>query len=241
MFCMDSTLEKLMRAGLPGNEARVFLELLSRSPISANILAKKLGMDRTLIYQVLGKLVERGLVSHTIKDNKKYFEATNPENLLIKVQEQEKLINDILPELKNREKIKETEQEVKVFEGKNALRHVFEELPSLEEISIFGGTGRSYDVLKFEIKGIEKRALKSKLKARIIWNKELKGHPMTKLPFMKARYLKDVKSDATTTIYKGGITIHVLTEKPMIIRIKNKEIAEGYKNYFEFMWKNAKE
>ena len=28
-------------------------------------------------------------------------------------------------------------------------------------------------------------------------------------------------------------------EKPYIILIKNKDIAETYKNYFEFMWKAA--
>jgi len=64
------TLEKLQQAGLTGNESRVYLELVKKGELSANQIAKNLGMDRTLTYTVLNHLVEKGQTSYIIKENK---------------------------------------------------------------------------------------------------------------------------------------------------------------------------
>ena len=50
----------------------------------------------------------------------------------------------------------------------------------------------------------------------------------------------EVKSKATTTIFNDSVAIHLIKEKPIIIIIKNKEIAESYQNHFEVLWKIAK-
>jgi len=236
---MEELIEKLKKAGLPGNEAKVYLELLKRGSTSANELAKKIGLDRTLTYQILNNLIEKGFVGYIIKENKKYFEVAEPENLLRPVKEKENLILDLIPKLKSIEKIKEEKQEVKVYEGKKGLKTYFEESIASKDICIFGATGKSYDILKFEIPHIAKRAQKLGMKGRMITSKEFKGHEMTHLKNLKVRYL-EVKSPATTTIYNDKVAIHILTDKPLIIIIKNKDIADGYRNYFEILWKIAK-
>jgi len=237
---MEVLVEKLKKAGLTGNEAKVYLELLKRGSISANELAKKVGLDRSLTYQLLNNLVEKGLVSYVIKENKKYFEAADPENILIKIKEQERLVESLIPDLKKIEKLKEKEQEVKVYEGKQGLKTFFEDLIKSKEVCIFGSTGKSYDVLKFEIPHIAKKAQELGMKGKMVTSKEFKRHEMTRLPNLKVRYLEEIKSPATTTIYEDKVAIHVLTDKPVVIIIKNKDIAEGYRNYFEFLWKRAK-
>ena len=62
--------DKLREAGLTGNESKVYYELLKKGQLSANQLAKNIGMDRTLTYTVLNHLIEKGMVSYTIKSNK---------------------------------------------------------------------------------------------------------------------------------------------------------------------------
>ena len=42
------------------------------------------------------------------------------------------------------------------------------------------------------------------------------------------------------TIYGNKVSIHILTDKPIIIIIKNKDVAKSYKSYFEFLWRFAK-
>ncbi len=238
---MDEYLEKLRRAGLSGNEAKVYFELLRRGSISANELAKKLGMDRTLAYQVLSNLIEKGLVNYVVKENKKFFKASEPENLLDELKEKEKFITDFIPELKKIEKLVETEQAVNIYEGKKGLKILFQEIIKSKNICIFGATGKSYSILKYEIPHIIKDAQKLGLNGRMITNKEFKNHEMTKLKGLKTKYVNKAKSQNTaTTIYSGKVAIHSLSDKPLIIIIKNKDIYETYKSYFEILWKTAK-
>ena len=70
-------LQELKKLGLPENEAKVYIELLKRGPISVNNLSKKISFDRTLVYQILNNLVEKGLANYIIKENKKYFSGSN--------------------------------------------------------------------------------------------------------------------------------------------------------------------
>jgi hypothetical protein len=74
----------------------------------------------------------------------------------------------------------------------------------------------------------------------MVTSKDFKNHEMTNLPNINVKYLEEIKSPATTTIYSDKIAIHILSDKPIVIIIKNKEIAEGYRNYFNFLWKIAK-
>ena len=235
---MNSLSEKLKKAGLTGNESKVYLELLKRGSISANELSKKLSFDRTLTYQILNNLVEKGLVNYIIKKNKKFFEANNPENLLNPVKEKEIFIKDLIPELKNIEKLKEITQEINVYEGKEGLRTIFRLFKEHTQFCSFGATGNAYDAL-YESKALTKDLIKKGVTARVIMSTKYKKHPITKIKAIKIKYL-NLESEATTTIFGEYVMVHIAKEKPLIILMKNKEIADSYQNHFEVLWKVGK-
>jgi len=231
--------EDLKQAGLTGNEAKVYLELLRRGSLSANNLAKRLGMDRTLSYTVLNHLIEKGLATYIIKDKKKYFDASDPVNLRNNIKKQESYVEDLIPRLKGLEKIKEHPQEITVYEGKDGLRAMFNLLEETTgEILSFGATGRAYEAL-YEAPRMVNDLRKKGLKGRIVGNAKYRGQFKFVNKDLKVRYLA-VKSESTTTILGDYVAIHILTQKPTIILIKNKEIAEGYRNYFDVIWTAAK-
>lgn len=232
-------LERLKTAGLTGNESKTYLELLKRGSISANQLSKKLSFDRTLTYQLLNNLIEKGFVNYVIKKNKKYFEAATPENLLNPIKEKEAIIKDLIPELKKVEKIKETAQEINIYEGKEGLRTLMREIIKEKGFCSFGSTGRAYETL-YELPRITKQLARKGYFARIIMESKHKDHRMLEHKNIKAKYM-DIESEATTTIFGDKISIHLIKEKPIIIIIKNKFIADTYRNHFEILWKFAKE
>jgi len=229
--------DKLRKVGLTGNEAKVYLELLKRGSLSANDLAKKISMDRTLTYTVLNHLIEKGLVNYVIKQKKKFFEAADPDHLMNPVKLQEAFVKDLIPQLSKIEKIKEVIQEVNIYEGKEGLRTAMNQLAKAKSFVAFGATGRAYDML-YESPRIVKEMQKRGVKGKIIMNPKYKKHKMTKVKGLEVKYL-DVKSEATTTIAGNLVNIHLLTQKPLIIQIKNKEIAESYRNHFNILWKAA--
>jgi len=235
---MLSLQEKLKKSGLAGNESKVYLELLKRGSINGSQLAKKVSLDRTLTYQVLNNLIKKGLVHYTIKEHKKYFEASDPQTLLNPIKEKEAFIKDLMPELRSLEKVKEKEQEINVYEGLEGLRVLMREIIKEKSFCSFGATGRAYDVL-YELPRIGKELSKKGFRARIIIDSRYKSHGILKLKGIESRFL-NIKSEATTTIFGNKVSIHVTKEKPFVIIIKNEEIVESYKNYFEILWNIAR-
>jgi len=237
---MEPFEERLKRAGLTGNEAKVYLELLKRGEVNGSELAKKAGLDRSLTYTVLNNLIDKGLVSYVMKEKLRVYRATDPQNLLTNLEQREKDVKKLIPELKTIEKLAAIPQAVTVYEGKEGLKVLFEDIFKTKELVFFGGTGRSYEVLRWEMPHFEERIAKGSCKIRGIMNKKYSADKIKLLPSAEVRFLEGVDSDATTTIFGDTVGIHVLLEKPLVIIMKNKVIAEGYRNYFEFMWRSAK-
>ncbi|MBT7903082.1 hypothetical protein HN587_04395 [Candidatus Woesearchaeota archaeon] len=230
-------IEKLRTAGLTGNESKVYYELLCKGTLSANNLSKIISMDRTLTYSILNKLIDKGLVSYIVKDKKKYFDAADPNNLLNSIKEKEAYVKNLIPSLKKIEISKESKQEITVYEGKAAVRMFFREFKKHKKTCSFGATGRAYDIL-YESPALVKELEKIGFSSRIITHPKFKNHPMTQVKNIQTRFLK-LKSEATTTIFNDNIVIHTISEKPKIIQIKNKTIAESYQNHFEILWDSS--
>ena len=233
-----NTQEKLQQAGLTGNESKVYLDLIKKGELSANQIAKNLGIDRTLTYTILNHLVEKGHVSYIIRENKKVFSASEPQSLLNPLKKKEVLITDLISELSNIQKESSQEVDIKVLEGKEGVRTLFRTfLKNSSSFESFGATGRAYEAL-YEAPAIGRELAKKGVVGRILISKKHKGHEFTTLKNLKIRYV-DIDSEASTTIFGDYVSIHMIKQKPIIILIKNKDMAQSYRNYFNWMWKKA--
>jgi sugar-specific transcriptional regulator TrmB len=237
---MEELNEKLGEIGLSNKEAEVYIALLKNSPISGGNLAKLLNMDRTHTYNLLSNLINKGLATHILKNNRKLFRSTSPKNLLNQVQKKESIIKSILPELLNFEQIKKEPSVVRVLEGKDGLRAVIRMLFDSKEkdICVYGGTGKSYDVLKYEMPHIAKEIGIKHIRGRIITADKLEGQPFTKLKNFNIKYIEEV-TPSSTMIFGDIVSIQVFDEKTSVILIESKSVADSYKKYFEFLWKTA--
>jgi len=227
-------LEGLKETGMSANESKVYYELLRRGPKTALQISKLLSMDRTLVYQILSNLIEKGFASYTFK-NKKIFSATEPKNLLNPIKKKEAIITDLIVSLNKIRPIEDNFQQIDVYEGKEGLRNYMRMLLNSKKVVSFGATGRAYDAI-YEL---QRESKKIKFKARFITTTKYKTHDISKLKNVEIRYL-DIKSEATTTIFDDSVGIHLIYDKPLIIVIKNDLIAQSYKNHFEVLWKSAK-
>jgi|TARA_Y100000034_G_scaffold55070_2_gene67539 sugar-specific transcriptional regulator TrmB len=230
--------EKLQKAGLTGNESKVYLELLRGGELNANQVAKSIGMDRTLTYTVINHLIEKGQVNYIIKGGKKFFSCAGLSNLLNSIRSREDIVKELIGELKNVKKKIVSDSKVEVYEGKEGLRTIVKMIIKNKNACFFGATGRAYDYL-YETSIWVREWKKKGGSARIITSLKYKGHPMTNIKGMKVKYL-DVESEATTSVFGDYVSIHVSIERPLIILIRDKYIAESYRNYFEVLWKVAK-
>jgi len=123
--------------GLSEAEAKVYLALLEIGSTLAGPIIKKTCLHRGTTYQILQRLIDKGLVSFVIKSGKRYFEATHPNRFLEILKEKEEKIQEILPSLIQKKQLSKEKQEVNVYSGYNGIKTVCENM--LEELKDGGG------------------------------------------------------------------------------------------------------
>lgn len=236
--------ETLRKIGLTGNEADIYLALLELGPSLVSKIVDKTKINRTNIYDRLKRLIDKGLVSYVIKNNRKFFYAAEPKRILRyleekenKIKEEREAVEKIMHEL---EEIRPSPQEetVEVYEGKEGLKTILEDiLRSKKDIMTYGSEGNFSKILKFYFAHYLRRLEKSGIKMKVIFNYDDTRKPF-EWKFAEARYVpKEFKTPTETTIYGGKVAIFLLTESPKAILIKSKTISESYRKYFDLLWK----
>jgi sugar-specific transcriptional regulator TrmB len=236
----------LMKAGLTANESEVYLALLKKGQSLAGELAAETTISRPHVYDSLNKLIEKGLASYVIKDNKKYFKAANPKELIKfleeekdKIDSKQKEIESFLPTLLKLQKTRMPKTTVEVYEGKEGLKTALLDIINVgEDFVAFGATHRFEKVLPVFSKIFVKKREKKNIRARIL---VVEGENPIKTHLNEYRWIpKEYSLPSTTIIYGNNTAILLYSDEPFGIIIKNKEIAESYRHYFELQWKARK-
>src|SRR3989344_3603240 len=126
--------ELLMNLGLTNGEAKVYLALTQLGSSTVGPIVKEAKVAYSNIYEILNRLLKKGLISFIIKEKTKYFQVTSFSQLneyLNKKEEEiekEKLsLKKLIPELE-KVKISQEKQEAEVFIGFNGVRTAYERL-----------------------------------------------------------------------------------------------------------------
>ena len=90
--------------------------------------------------------------------------------------------------------------------------------------------------MPFYFKWYDKERIARKIKARIISSEKLNKIPLSEIRHLPQKYANPL----AINIYKDKVAMILWTTEPIAIVIKNKEIAESYRTYFELMWKIAR-
>jgi len=238
----------LEEVGLTPNESKVYLSLIELGSSSATQIIQKTGLHRAVVYDLLERLIEKGLAGHAIKARKRFFEATNPERLKEILQEKEQKLSEILPRLMELSKF-QTKLEVKIYKGKEGIKNVFEDIlrSKPKEWLSLGSGGETYKVLPYFLEHFHKARVKNKILVRGLLldnpTARKRGEILAKMPLSEIRYLpKTFLTPTVMNIYDDRVTLYSVTEEniPFIILIENKELSKSFKEYFEWLWKLSK-
>jgi sugar-specific transcriptional regulator TrmB len=238
--------EQIKQAGLTDNEAKVYQLLLELGPSAAGTISRRIGMHRRTIYDVTDRLIKKGLIGYIIENNKKIFHASNPKRFLEIINKEKNQLEEAMPKMLDfYNQVKEKERHDTIFfRGKNGLKSVFEDQLETnqktkdKEILILGASPLAYEMLEVYFHWFDKKRQDKKIKTRIIFNEK----PKKKIPLSEIRYLPQKNSSPlAVNIYADKVAIILWSkENPLAIVIKQKEISEGYKKYFETLWDIAK-
>ena len=244
---MDTKL--LLDIGLTKNEAETYMTILKSGSSKVGELMKHTALHRSRVYEAINRLADKGLISYVIKNNIKYFEASDPERLVTYIEEQKERLNEkeralkkIIPELKRQVNPLKEHAEAHVLSGKEGFKTMRKDvLKQGKDLFMIGAVGKEDKYLKYFFPGFDKLRIKSRIRWRILYDYEVKGKKITRLPLMETKFLpKEYSSPAVINIYSDRV-VNVLWqgEEPLCFMIINKDIADSYRKWFDFLWKNA--
>lgn len=238
----------LEELGLSDKETKVYLALLEVETDSVVELSNKTGINRTTIYPVLESLAKKGLISEIKIDKKVRYAAEPPERLETYVErrknqleEQGKILKDIIPQLKSVQRESGEKPVIKYFEGVGGI------IASAEEF--VRGTDNSDEMMyliypKGEIENQFSQADLSRLKkirqANKIKSKSVFTYPGGEYPSTddSQRLKIDDKKypiSVDLSVHKDVVKITTLGKRNSTILIKNIDLANTIKsivNYF---------
>lgn len=246
---MENYIEILEDIGLTKSEIKVYLALLELSSSSTGPIVDKSGASSSKIYEILEKLIQKGLVSYVIKSGVKHFEAADPKRILDylkekkeKLKQQEIILNKLVPELELKQKLSQLRSEAKIYKGtkggETAFKHFMNSMKKDDEWLAFVVSFQNKNYFN-SITKIHKIRAKKGLKARIIFDEKFKeeGEVERKLPHTKIKYvINEPKSPAVVNIAGNYTLINLMSQKPTVFLIENKEVADSFRNQFEQLW-----
>jgi|TARA_B100001971_G_C18191252_1_gene538743 sugar-specific transcriptional regulator TrmB len=230
----------LKQAGLTNNEALVYQALLELGPSLAGQISRKTGLHRRTVYDTTEMLIKKGLIGYMLNNNRRVFKAASPKRFLEILEEKQGRIKEAIPEMLEFYNKTKGKQETNFYKGKSGLRTVFEDqLGTGKEILVLGASPLAYEIFQFYFKWFDKRRKEKKIKTKMIFSSADKK---IKIPFAEIKYLpQKYSSPLAVNIYGNKVAIILWRkENPFVIVITDEEVAEGYKKYFELMWKVAK-
>lgn len=236
--------EDLMEFGLTLKEANVYLALLALGSASISDIIKEAKVHRVSTYDILKRLISKGLVGTIIKTKQKIYQPAPPSELIRLIEQKKHNLQKIIPSLESIYNSRKQKENVYHFEGPDGILIAYYMMLSKNEtIYALGGSGLNRKILGHRHEKFEKDLIKRKIHIKGLYYESFRKK-RRKSNLWEIRYLpNEFQSPSMVDICGDMILIlmpNIKNNDILGIVIENKSIADSYKNHFKFMWKFAK-
>ncbi len=251
-FCMIK--DTLISIGLTDKESEVYLDLLEMGSTSTGKIIEKGKVSRSKVYDVLGRLKEKGFVTEIIKNGVRHFEVTpasrivdylniEKDKISSQLVEAESLAKEIEKGLK-----KVSPDEAKIYTGLKAVRGLFSDLlrnldSKDEYLAITVGSIKWNKEMELFFQSFHLKRAQKKISAKVLYAGDISHMPNS----VNLKHTGHYEFRTTSISVPSGIIICgdkvgtiVWGEEPKVFVIISKENAEQYRKFFYDVWKSAK-
>lgn len=244
-------LADLLKIGLTEGEAKVYAALLELGPSSVGPITKRTRVSYSNIYEILERLMNKGIVTIIVKNNIRNFQPVSPSNLvkyLDKKQEEldqeKKILEDALPKIEALQGV-HPKQEAMMFTGTKGLRAAYAELfrdpdPNEENFWIYVHD-KSYAETsdKFYVKHWAEIA--KNIRSRGIADESYRESEYIK-EFVKKHQFRHVNFPIIShgEVYKDKFMLVSWDDPVTTVLVHAKHVSDNFRKYFESVWKVAK-
>ncbi len=246
-------INELKDLGLTEGEAKTYFALVKLGSSKVGAIVKEAKVSYSKVYDILNRLLEKGLASYIVKEKTKYFQANPPSRFKDylnrekdKLQEKVSLFNELLPRLKELENAGKKKEEAEIFVGFKSIKAAYEKLlqnHNKREELLFFYVYNSSEIEKADLfyKQLFHYLKTLNIKLKGVSTVDLKKSKIFKSPprFIKLRFV-NFPLPSTMDIYKDKVLLVSFGNKPTAYLINSEGIANNYRNYFHEIWGRAR-
>jgi HTH-type transcriptional regulator, sugar sensing transcriptional regulator len=248
---MDETL--LEKLGLTKGEIKVYLALNKLGESTVGPIGKESKVSKSKIYDILDKLIDKGLAGYITKTGVKYFLANDPHMILDYINKKEeelsstkKEVEEVIPQLMLQRHLEAKKRTAEMYEGSNGVKAVRKELMqdfnSGDTLLVLGAPKIANEKWEAWFLDFHKKRRSKKVKMKIIYNSNAKeyGKIRKKMPLTEVKYLPNkLVSPNWIDIFPEAVLFIIVLKTPIAFVVRDKELANSFRSYFEIMWKNS--
>jgi len=235
----NRTNDVLTDLGLEEREIKAYLALIKNKGLTAFQISKEIRIDRTTMYDILERLIDKGIVSYSIVNKIKCYSALNPEELLTYFKEKYSSLKTILPELNRITQQSQEKVGCELFQGRDGLKTILKDLIDQGKDYKVIGIRKEYEEILgfFNEQGILRL---NGFDAREIAIVE-KGARFKRLKNGRYKYLnKKLLSPVTTLIYGNKVVFFIWVEPYFAVSVESSAFVKAQAEYFDLLWKFAR-
>ena len=234
-------MEKL---GFSRNEARVYIILVGMGSSSAGVISNKTKIHRTNVYDALERLTRKGFVKFVLSGNTKMYEAADPVRILNEIKQTEKAFSDILPQLSAKYAATENRSIASIHRSVSSIRSWLSRFLKVgEPLLVYGLPKTTPEILGPWLKHFHKERIREKIEMLHIYNEDAieRIKYLNKMKYTEARSLPpEFDTPVSTQTCGDNVLIIHWRKDPLIVHIKDKNIADSYAKHFYLLWNIAK-
>lgn len=239
--------------GLSPNEAKIYEVLVEKGESTISDIAAGSQTHRRNVYDAIKRLIDKGLVFEIFSGSGNKYNAVEPDKLKEILDEKGQKLAAILPELKKKFHQRATPEEAYIYRGLEGQKNVLHDILRVGQDNYgIGGKGEWFD---FRLNSINqtffKEANRKKLKFYIIYDYDIKQKYKNFIEnwpgILEYKILpKEYSTNSNIHIFGDYIACYTGLEpfktpdNLAIFVIRSKTLAESYRKWFWFMWKNCK-
>ena len=231
----------LKQIGLNEKQASVYMAVLELGTTTVNPIATKAGIKRPTTYLVLSELQAKGLVTLVPRAKKALYVAESPERLLGDLQKKQEMVKRFLPNMMALYNAKVDKPQVLLFEGKEAVRGVYEKILMAKDVIFFSTIRDVVSVYPDYPKLLNERAMMGNIKVR-----ELLTSSPADISYAKTmshgqsfehRFAHGMEEFLTDNcLYDGSVVFFSFKPTILAVQIASIGIYKSLKNLFEYAW-----
>lgn len=128
-----------------------------------------------------------------------------------------------------------------VYQGIKGIKTIFEDILDHPRYVAFGEGMKIVEYLGPFFDYFQREKKERNIKARVLMGEQFRNKKTVTGAYSKFRFLREYQPPILTYVYADKVAILVWGETPTAFVIESKEASEGYRSYFELLWKNAKD